>query len=295
MAKICASCQAKLKKHDKVCPVCGEKVLPAKDKSKTKNKKKAVDYAKNLFVNTTAASKSTAEIALPINSVLPVESIASAGLFSVLFDGIKSLISGLQSLFKDKKRLVLVIVLIAFWLVISVLNTLNIFPQYEQVLSFLTAANSDLIGGTIGKGIIAAFFAQFIFEKGIFKNLRNGLIQLFSITKKDKNSFSPILLGAGIALLVSNLITPSIIENAMISLAGFLLSAKALASNGYLKRLVQALPFQRRSSNASYLMEGWTIGFGLFVAISFVPGIYNGYIAGAICIVVSIVLKIVNK
>jgi type IV secretory pathway TrbL component len=42
-------------------------------------------------------------------------------------------------------------------------------------------------------------------------------------------------------------------------------------------------------------MGGWTLSFVLFALVSFIPGLYNGYIAGGVALLAEVILFIVGK
>jgi hypothetical protein len=213
----------------------------------------------------------------------------------VLKGGISGLLNGFKRVFGDKKRLVLVIALVITWLLVNFLASLGIFSLPVRFLSWLTAAQGSIIGGSIGKGLIAALLAQFITEHGMFQSVKRGLGQLGGMVKGSKGATGPLLIGLGVALIVSNMMISSHLQNTMICLAAFLLSAKALTHHGFLWKFIKALLPKAKNTTLTTLMGGWTMGFALFAAISFLPGGNNGYVLGALLLLAGEIVAILNR
>lgn len=245
--------------------------------------------------NATLANQSAGEALLPAIPFTGADRFLKVGLPSVLKSGFTNLAKGFKRTIKDKKRLIVVIALTAVWLAVYLLPARGIFSLPVLVLSFLTAARSGLIGGTIGKGIVAALFSQLVAEKKMIKNLKGGFLKITTVFKGGKNTYAPMLTGAGASLIICNLVTGSTMQNAMIPIAGFLLSVKALTKNGFLRQFFQALPIKKLSENTSFLMQGWAVGFALFIAVSPIPGRWNGYILGILLLLTGIVLLAASK
>jgi hypothetical protein len=83
--------------------------------------------------------------------------------------------------------------------------------------------------------------AQIVVNKGTLQGLKGGISQLTGIVKDGKKALASLLFGAGAGLIACNHMGSSNLENTMLCLAGFLLSAKALTHNGFLRRLINAL------------------------------------------------------
>ena len=82
---------------------------------------------------------------------------------------------------------------------------------------------------------------------------------------------------AGVGLIVCNLMISSNLQNSMVCIAGFALSAKALTKR-VLRKLISALIPKSNNITVTAVMGGWTLGFALFAAVSFLPGGKNGYL-----------------
>jgi hypothetical protein len=317
MGKFCTSCGAALGEGVKFCVKCGTAVLaapaevvgaaneisPPQDffgskaagKIKTKVKKETKDYAGKVFSNAVPAYGTAGEITLP-QGLTPFPAIADGeGLFSVLRSGLSRLKGGFKRTLGDKKRLVMVIALVIIWLLVNVLASSGIFPLPVRLLSWLTAAQGSFIGGTIGKGLVAALLAQLVADQGMLQTVKSGLGQLGGKAKGLRGAAGPLLIGLGVALIAGNLMMSSHLQNTMVCLAAFLLSAKALTHHGFLRRLINALLPKAQNTTVTTLMRGWALGFALFAVISFLPGGGNGYVLGSMLLVIGVILVLVNK
>ncbi len=230
------------------------------------------------------------------SELIPTDSgFVREGLMSLLKSCIKGLVSSFKRSLRDKKRLGIVIAFGLIWLFINILVTLDFFPLPVRVLSWLTAARGSLIGGSIGKGIVVALFSQIIVDKGVFQSLKNGLGQLYVIVKDNIRVFAPLLMGIGVSLIACNFMVSSYIQNTMVCVASFLLSAKSLESNGFLLRLCLTIFPKANSTAIMKFIGGWTIGFLVFTAVSILPGGKNGYVFGILIFIVACVLLAVSR
>lgn len=313
MNKFCTSCGKPLEQGVKFCTGCGAAVptTPAPiekaaddispksndfkskviEKMKSTVKKEAKVHSEKVFSDTIPSLRTTGEFTLPLDfTPFPIEGEVES-LFKVLKNGLRSLVSGFKGTLRDKKMLRVVIPLTIIWLVVNVLAALDIFPLPVRLLSWLTFARGSLLGGTVGKGLVAAFLTQIFVDKGWASSLKRGLGQLSGLVKGSKEASWPLLLGLGLALIICNLMTSSYWQNTMVAVAGFVLSAKALTHNGFLQRLVTALLPKAKSNEVTTLMGGWALGFLLFVPLSLLPGGGNGYILGVIFLLGVVITK----
>jgi uncharacterized Zn finger protein (UPF0148 family) len=317
MGKLCTSCGTALSEGAKFCAKCGanassvpeeagalpdqatpnrETVLSkAGKKVKTEAKIKATEYAKSIFSDAAPAYQSAGELALPAELTPLTGDFEAENLRPLLKSGFSGLANGFKQTLGDKKRLGIVIALAVIWLLVNLLASLDIFPLPVRVLSWLTAARGSLIGGSIGKGLVAALLAQVIADKGMLKSIKSGISKLVSGAKSGKQAFAPLLMGAGVALLVCNIMVSSTLQNTMVCIAGFALSAKALTQNGFLRRLTSALLPKANGSAVTALMSGWTLGFAIFMVASLVPGRFNGYVFGLLLLIAGVIFLAVGK
>lgn len=316
MDKFCTSCGAALNKGAKFCAKCGvnassvseeagaladqtmtnSEIFQSKinERVKAETKIKATAYAKDIFADAVPAYLSAGELALPLELLPATGDLDGEGLFSLLKNGFAGIVSSFKRTLSDKKRLGIVIVLAVVWLVVNVFVALGIFPLPIQVLSWLTAAQGSVIGGSIGKGLVAAFFAQMISDKDMIQSLKSGIGQLTTTVKGSKKVYVPLLLAAGIALIVCNMMISSSLQNTMVCIAGFALSAKAMTRNGFLSRLIAALLPKAKDAAITAIMGGWALGFALFAVVSFLPGGFNGYIAGAAALIAGAIMMMLS-
>lgn len=254
-------------------------------------KNEAKVYSEKVFSDIPALG-SAGEVTLPLDFT-PFPTDGEVGsLFSVLKSGLRGIISGFKGTLRDKKMLrVVVIPLTIIWLVVNILAALDIFPLPVRLLSWLTFARGSLLGGTVGKGLVAAFLTQIFVDKGWASSLKSGLGQLSGLVKVGRGARGPLLLGMGLALIACNLMISSYLQNTMVSVAGFVLSAKALTHNGFLQRLVTALLPKAKNNEVTTVMGGWALGFLLFVPLSLLPSGGNGYILGVIILLGVVITK----
>jgi hypothetical protein len=322
MSKFCTSCGTVLNEGAKFCTKCGAKAAAAPVESVVQTeqtepkqaepkrkaalskvgeqvaahtKTKAAAYAQDVLSDRVPAAGSAGEFALPIGSA-PFSGLPAAeGLPAIIKSGFAGLAGGMKRTLKDKNRLAIVIALAVIWLLVNSLSAFGISPLPVKVLSWLTAARGSLLGGSIGKGLVAALLARIMTDKGLLQGIKGGLGQLTSVFKDGKSTNAPLLFGAGTALIACNLMVSSSLQNTMVCIAGFALSAKALTQNGFLRRLASALLPKASGTAVTALMGGWTLGFALFAAISFLPGGKNGILAGILLLIIGGIMMAVNK
>lgn len=317
MNKFCTSCGAPLSEGAKFCIKCGAAVLPlpataeaapevtasqrnalaarSGDKIKAIAKKDAKAYTEKIFFDAAPAFVAAGELTLPLELTPSPTVIQGEGLFSVLRSGLSGLISNCKRTLGDKKRLNVVIMLTAIWLLVNVLAALGIFPLPIRLLSWLTAARGSLGGGTIGKGLVAALLAQVVADKSTLMALKSGLGQLGGVLKGGKDSLVPLLLGAGAALIACNAMVSTNLQNSMVCIAGFALAAKALTQNGFLQRLTANLLPEAKEASVITAMGGWTTGFALFAMVSALPGGQNGYLLGIMLLISGSILAVIDR
>ncbi|MCF8011252.1 MAG: hypothetical protein K9L56_08205, partial [Clostridiales bacterium] len=152
-----------------------------------------------------------------------------AGPFQYLLGGVSRVTKGITGVFRDKKRLLLALVISILWLILLLLPVLGVKASALNWLGFLTFARGGssggllgMVGGLIGKG----FFAYFVTATVIplfsgskpFAGLRGSLKIIYnSFTVKEKSKVSLLLLGAGSALFCYNFLTGNAsLQNSMV-------------------------------------------------------------------------------
>ncbi|NLL89395.1 MAG: hypothetical protein GX228_10865, partial [Firmicutes bacterium] len=146
-----------------------------------------------------------------------------------------------------------------------------------------------------GKGLVAALLAQLIADQGMLQTVKSGLGQLGGIAKGLRGVAGPLLMGIAVALIVTNLMVSSNLQNTMVCIAAFLLSAKALTHHGFLRKFINALLPKANNTTLTTLMRGWTLGFALFAAVSFLPGGGNGYVLGILLLLAGGIVTVVGR
>lgn len=317
MGKFCASCGSSLNEGAKFCAKCGANASPVseeagalsnqatpnsetvlsevKEKVKPEVKMSEATHVKSVFTSATPAYQMIGELTLPSELVPTMGDMPGEGLWSLLKNGFRGLAASFKRSLHDKKRLSIVIALATVWLVVNILAALDIFPLPIRVLSWMTAARGSLIGGSIGKGLVAALFAQIFTNKGMLPSIKGGISKLTAAIKGGKKTVAPLMMSMSAALIVCNMMASSNLQNTMVCIAGFALSAKALTQNGFLRRLTSAILPKAKDATITAIMGGWTLGFAVFAAVSLLPGGGNGYWSGLLLVVAGVILLVVNK
>ncbi len=272
-------------------------------KAKARVKAKTKAEAKSIagIVAKTAAkdilSGNSLALATIGESVLPVALDASdaGNILSLLKDGLTELLKGAKQILKDKKRLTLVGVLAGVWLLVNVLSALGISPLPVRFLSWLTFARGGLIGGSVGKGILTAFFTRFITGGNMLSPLKGIFGRLQGIAGKDKEDLPVFLIGTGAALIAANMLISSTLQNTMMPIAAFMLGAAAVRRNSFLHRFTTALLPRVKVGAITIAMEGWALGFLVFTVLCILPGGNNGYLAGVLSLGAAVGLQFLKK
>lgn len=269
MSKFCTKCGATLNGVTKFCTKCG--------------------------LNVESAYQRASEIYLPLELVPEIGKIEKESLLKLLKNGVTSIASSFKRTLSDKKRLGLVIILAIIWLIVNFLYAMGISSLAVRILSYLSAAQGSLIGGSIVKGMLVALLAQVITDKDIFKRLKEGISQINAAIKTGKTVYASILMGAGFSLIFCNLLASSNLSNVMLSISGFAISAKALTRNGFLRGLFSFILPKGSQNKIPNIMQGCALGFVLFLIVSLIPGSNNGYFGGTVVLILSIILMLKNK
>ena len=215
-------------------------------------------------------------------------------------------IDGFKSGLTNKKLLITAGVMALVWFALTILPALGFNPAAVQSLYFLPFSRGGLsggvpglIGGLIGKGLIAYFVTLLIVGgisgESIVASIRSFAAQ-FSGQRWDITSIAPLLIGGGAALFVYNFLAgTSSIMNCMVGIVAFLIAARALANRAGCVRQVVAAAFAKEgradSGLVTKVMMGWAGGFALGVVLSVFGG-YICYIAGFILLVAGAVLMV---
>lgn len=221
---------------------------------------------------------------------------------------IQNIIDGFKRGLGSRQILSIAGAMALIWFVLTLLPSFGINPLPVQLLSFLSFAQGGLtggmpglIGGIIGKGLIAYFVALIITGKltpeGIISHVKR-LTGSFGGKKYDAASLSPLLIGLGVSVFVYNFLAGSSwIFNILVGVVAFIVAARAFANKAGCIRKIFSSVFESRgypdSGIIAGVMAGWALGFGLGVVLSFTGGILGGsicYIAGIIILIAGIAL-----
>jgi len=139
---------------EQATPNSGDHPVKGWQQMKIEAKIKAAAYAKSMFSEATPPISRRGNLLCRRELTPLTGDFEAENLLSLLKIGIKGLAGGLKRTLHDKKRLVVVIALVIIWLLVNFLAALGIFPLPVRLLSWLTAAQGSLIGGSIGKGLV---------------------------------------------------------------------------------------------------------------------------------------------
>ncbi len=231
-----------------------------------------------------------------------------------LINSAKKLMKDMKAIFKDKKKMTPALIMTIIWVIFMFINTMfGVNSSIFNVLNFLSfskggmnAGISGMIGGTIGRGIIAYFISASILPllkgKKPFSSVKGGFKNLINvIAVKNIKSQAFTFVGAGLALIAYNFLTGNAsIQNSMIGIVSFMMSIRALSSKnsflrGFLVSFLNKYTKNKVSDSLSVnrILAGWTLGFAIAVVLSMTGICSICYIVGMLSIVAAIIIKIV--
>lgn len=216
-------------------------------------------------------------------------------------------INKIKELFKVWPLIISLTLLLISWIVIPILNVNGIFNPVLDIISIITFARGGLgggfigiIGGTIGKMVVAATLMGFI-NKG-YKSFSKKMIRNFADAfkfQKDIKILFWILLGAGISIFFFNFFAAyASILDFMLVIAFILLAIFALNGNDGLLNTMAA-SFTADSGNPNNkarhaFLVGFLLGSLNCIWISLIWG-YLAYIIGFAITLVSSMLIVIFK
>ena len=326
-ANICQKCGAALKPGAKFCKGCGTSTAAATEPQTQQAAAQAAGVVSQLaggMVNASSMSGETVLGATGGGAILGALGGASNALQYI--NPLKALISGALNMFKSLGTafksgkfggIVAALILAAVWLLLTLLPALGISLSIPaQCLSWLTFAEGGLrggiggalggvtgiLGGMLGKGLVAGLITSIIMslihKQNPFKSIGGGMGKMFSAPNFKQPG--PMLLGVGIALIGYNFMAGTAsLSGTMAGIAAFLMTLKALGSRaGFLRNLLGGLLAKKKKIDTAAVntcMAGMAAGFALSVPLSAVPWAYAPYAAGAVLLVVGIILAIALK
>jgi hypothetical protein len=327
LSGFCTACGAPLQENVRFCTGCGapvtekgagnegEQKIPPMSSPEPVTKegeqgnslfyRPALSKTAAQLFNTGRAAVTAGEMALP-QEMFPLAMPEFAGPFAALGSGLKRMLAGFKAAFGDKKRLIPALVLAVWWIVFIFLPPAvkDAFPA--KILSWLTFAQGGLqggflnmIGGIVGKGLLAAFFTSLIIDKSTLGRMKAGISAVTGGLKGDRSTLASCLLGTALALILYNIIAGSTsLQNSMAAIACLGLSLGGLAgSSGFARQFFTSL-FYKKSGDTTGInrfMAGWAAGFAIAFVFSLLPGGYNGYILGGIFLILAVIVKLTGR
>ncbi|MDD4297203.1 MAG: zinc ribbon domain-containing protein [Ruminiclostridium sp.] len=285
MGKFCKNCGTQLKQDVKFCTKCGTENTPAEPQTLVDPQvRTSANLTPNIAFASATAGESRFAHALPGAGELP----AAIGPLKVLSQGLSGLFRGFGSAIKDKKRLIPALILALLWFILTLLPLLGINPMPVRWLSFLSFAQGGtsggllgVVGGIMGKGVFAYFLMSLVIPltrgQKPFAGIGSGIKSFFQVLRsKNPSRFTPLLIGAGIALIFYNFFAGiALLQNSMAGIAALLLSLRALSSKtGFLKRFLGAFTKNKNvkgsfvSDRVNGIIAGMVSGFTLSIPLS---------------------------
>lgn len=311
----CEKCGAKREENDRFCVMCGAKIAAnnkqqrAKDTSAQPNTSGVQGINTNPRTGLLSASPNSSEsvvVSVPLsginNDVLSPQGTILK--FSAL------IARNLKGIFKDKKKLIPIVILGGLWITLILLQALGINPLPVRFAAWLTFAQGGasnnvvrMAGGVLGKGVFASCFIWIL--TGGYKHICSGLKILGGIHKQlSIPQLGWLLTGAGAALIIYNFMAGySAFIKSMAGVAAFLLILRALGSNGgFIRKLTASLTAKKidgkRIENTiplNSILQGLALGFALSVPLSLIPWGYTPYCLGLAVLITGVIMLIVLK
>ncbi len=239
--------------------------------------------------------------------LIPSSSSIANGVLGTLLSGLKGLFNNITNIIKDKRRLVLVLILAALWLLASILPALGFNVVGISFISWLSFAQGGLggnilnkVAGVIGKGVFAYVISLVAFDKSLLSKTAKSITTLIKSIEL-KNITNPLLwVMMAIALIIYNLtVKTTTIDNSMAGIAFLVLALRSINQrSGFLSDLLRSVfnfikPIDQ--NDLMVLKSGWAFGFALATMISLLNFAYGGYIVGLLLLVLGLTLQLTTK
>ncbi|MHC1734918.1 MAG: hypothetical protein AB9921_04520 [Erysipelotrichaceae bacterium] len=225
----------------------------------------------------------------------------SMGPFGFTISSIKKAITGLKTLFKNPKVLILT-------LVISVLQTglayLKIYLPTSDLVkyaSLITFAQGGMYAGLLGAvgGIIGKGFYTWFINTLVFSSLKKkGTKKVKQLEPNPKGVIALAFAGTGLALITYNFLSGNAsLENSVIGITAMAASFRTLKQkNGFLVGFICSFTKGRMTTSAAgVLIKGMIAGFFFGVLSSLKYSGFWCYIAGAIFLVLAFILLLSRR
>lgn len=326
MANFCKYCGSPLKEGARFCAVCGNQTAEIQSEPPEKAQTAMPNIGEKAVQATKTAAKAAASRAVGSfagqlapsgcgEAVLgafgnPAGAAASLipGVGTVLAGSIKRFFASVKSAFKNPKKLIVPLILAVVWLVLDVLQALNIDILPTRVLSFLTFAKgglyggvSGIIGGIVGKGIFAGALMTLISSltrknKGQKRSLGDTFSGIFGVSL---DSLWGYLTGIGAALLLYLFVSGGMLQSGFTAgIAAAYLCAKASLNRGFLQNLIGSFTAKGKAAlnpGAAGVIKGLTVGFAGATMIGQLKIRLILIIPGTILLIGGIVMMILQK
>ena len=283
----CAFCGAELKTTSKFCMKCGQPVQTPARQQPVQQQPARQQPVQRQEVLSQSADPNTQSAFAPIKTGEVI--LGKFGFGSQLSTGklitarLKEFPKSLGQFFKEPKKLIPVLVMVALWLITYLLRAFGVNGIPTKILSFFTFAGSSsffnplaLLGGLVGKGIFAAAVTS------IISLLANKKTQ----APQPKRSFGEMLKGAfgvsgdtifgwlcgiGAALIAYCFISGG---NGLMSVMGgaaaAFTAARAAAGNGFVRQFIGSLKV-KNPKPLEGVMRGMAVGFSAATVIGMIP------------------------
>ncbi len=207
------------------------------------------------------------------------------------------------SLGKNKKKLIVTMMMALIWIVMIILPELGISGNVVRVVRFLTCSGGNIqgtvgmIGTTMGKMIFAYFITSLLTGGESFQKITAGIKNLSSgfIVKKGEN-VPTLLIGAGMALVFYNfLVGKALLINSMMAVTGIVLSLRALSGKaGFFIGLVTSFYHNKpqKQPSVTTILAGMVTGFASSIALSATGVGMICYFVGALLLLTAFILKL---
>lgn len=305
MKRFCINCGAELSIGSKFCMKCG---CPASQESEDArpDASGALSSSTELPGKVITSERIGGEMVFAGVDVGAVQGLPERiSPFGALAGGVKSIFRNISSVFGNKRKLIPAVVLSVIWAILIIMKSVGYDPFPVQIISILTFAHgglsssiSHIIGGVIGKGLVAALVMS-LFSGGFMSSTGRGIKRFFqslNIGKPQAAGF--FLVGAGVAFILYNFAAGfASIGQSMAAFSALLLSLRALGSQaGFLRSFIGGIITRKGSQvnvmSLNKIVSGMAVGFLVAIPLSAIPFAYTPYLIGAIALIAGTVLAI---
>ncbi len=331
MSRFCQNCGAPLSPDSTFCKSCGmrdraegqgevldKSALSAlTDKQPDKQAEKQTDRLpdKQVEVLPKIQSDKQAEIQTGTLQDLQLDKQRHPGPVRFIATSLRQGTASLAAYFRNPRKMIPILGLAVVWLVLSILPAMGINPLPVKVLSFVTFAQGGMyggfwgaLGGVLGKAVFAWFFSALLIPlvtgKVSGKGFGTGMKQFFAgFYIHGLGVLAALLAGIGLALIIFNFLSGNAsLVNSMPGIVGIIMAIRiGFRRSGFFWGLILSFANKRSKGKIptnmtiNHMAAGYAAGSLAGVALSVVSVPYLQYLAGAILIIISIVVSIAAK